>query len=272
MNPTALVLLCTLQQGAPAAAPPAAAPPAAQPAEPAIRLQGVRIRSFTDGAPPAGMDGKAVPMFRGSNINRWRQFQGATIALPLDDTGVLALAGDLATEQEFADLQLHLEFRLPPQREGSSIANADVVLPGGAALVIAESMNRPQRTTSCGAVLDVAAPIAAACFPGGAWQTYDVAYRAARVGADGTVAQPAAVTVLHNGVLVHNNLVLADKAASGPLRLRTRAPGVEVRNLWVRALAEPGAKPAATPAAAPPGSAPPAPPAASPSTAPQATP
>ena len=283
MNPAALVLLCMLQQaepGAPpASAPPASAPPAATPpAEPNIRLQGMRIKSMTDGAPPAGMDGKALPMFRGANASHWRRFQGDAVVLSLDDAGVMALQSDLATVQEFTDLQVHLEFRLPPQRDGSSVANADVVLPGGAALVIAESMNRPQRPTSCGAILDVAAPVAAACFPGGVWQTYDVAYRAARVKPDGTVAQPAAITVLHNGVLVHNNLVLADTAPAGPLRLRARAPGVEVRNLWVRPVTEPAAAaqpPAGKPApdAQPvPAASPAAPPAAPPAASPAASP
>ncbi|MBL9140347.1 MAG: DUF1080 domain-containing protein, partial [Phycisphaerae bacterium] len=192
----------------PASAPPAAAPapadpPALQPAAPrqprgglppGVRAHGVRVQSMTEGADPPGMDGKGVRLFVGPWLGSWTAVHQADkagntpaperVTLVLDASGALLLDRDYATAQEFGDAQIHLEFRIPPLRDGSSACYAELKLAQGCRIVMTDSMNRPQRPNSCGAILDIAAPTTSASLPPGAWQTFDVAYRAARAAAD----------------------------------------------------------------------------------------
>ena len=69
-----------------------------------------------------------------------------------------------------------------------------------------------------------------------------------RVAADGSLASPAAMTVLHNGVLVQNHAVLSgptvfigepEYEAHGerePIMLQDHGNPVSFRNIWVREL------------------------------------
>jgi hypothetical protein len=81
----------------------------------------------------------------------------------------------------------------------------------------------------------------------GEWQTYDIVFTAPRF-KGATLEKPAAVTVLHNGVLVHNATPFwgptqhkqigkyAPEHASGPLRLQDHGNPVRFRNIWIREL------------------------------------
>ena len=51
-------------------------------------------------------------------------------------------------------------------------------------------------------------PMVNACRKPGEWQTYDIIFTAPQFDAEGKVAKPAYVTVLHNGVLVQNHFEL----------------------------------------------------------------
>ena len=55
--------------------------------------------------------------------------------------------------------------------------------------------------------------------PPGEWQTYDIVFHRPRFDAAGKVTSPARMTVLHNGVLVQDNVVL-----SGPTAHQRRPP------------------------------------------------
>ena len=78
-------------------------------------------------------------------------------------------------------------------------------------------------------------------------RSYDIFFKAARFKGD-KLESPAVVTVLHNGVLVHNARPFwgatahraitpyAPSMASGPIRLQDHGIPVHFRNVWVRAL------------------------------------
>jgi hypothetical protein len=208
-----------------------------------VQAQGTRVRSMTEGAEPPGLDGKAYRLLEGAWRQDWirtRAAGGDAATLVLEPDGALRLDDSIATRTLFGDVQIHVEFRIPSQRDGSSISHGELGLPEGSRIVMSDSMNRPQRTNSCGAILDVAAPTAAASLPPGGWQTLDIAYRAPRAAPDGQISEPARVTVLHNGVLVHNGVALPSgaerRALRGPIELAKRSGVLHVRNLWVRAL------------------------------------
>jgi len=83
----------------------------------------------------------------------------------------------------------------------------------------------------------------------GEWQTYDIAFTAPRFGSSGQLEAPATVTVLHNGVLVHDHaafwgptrhrsvLPYSADMARGPLALQDHGNPIRYRNIWIRALA-----------------------------------
>jgi hypothetical protein len=91
-------------------------------------------------------------------------------------------------------------------------------------------------------------PMFNAALPPGEWQSYDIFFRRPRFSRAGALLEPARVTVLHNNVLVQNNVELwgptswleslpyeahADRL---PLALQDHGNPVRYRNIWVRRL------------------------------------
>ena len=91
-------------------------------------------------------------------------------------------------------------------------------------------------------------PLVNVCEEGGKWQSFDIVFRRPRFGKDGAVISPARITVLHNGVLVHDNVAFDGKTVHGkratyevhedklPLMLQDHRQPVRFRNIWVRNL------------------------------------
>ncbi len=91
-------------------------------------------------------------------------------------------------------------------------------------------------------------PLVNASRPPGEWQAYDIVFTAPRFKGDGTVEKPAMVTVVHNGVVVHNATAYqgptehktikpyVPAAAKGPIRLQDHGNPVHFRNIWIRPL------------------------------------
>jgi len=84
-----------------------------------------------------------------------------------------------------------------------------------------------------------------ACRPAGQWQTFDITFRAPRFGSDGKVSENPRITVLHNGIVIHNNVEMPSTTAGGidqtmvkegPLLLQFHGDPVQYRNIWVRKL------------------------------------
>jgi hypothetical protein len=138
---------------------------------------------------------------------------------------------------------LHLEFRLPLMQNasGQSRANSGVYLQGRYEIQVLDSFGQPPEIDGCGAIYGLAPPLRNASRPPLRWQTYDVVFRSARVGGE---QEPARVSVWHNGVVIHNNLVLpavtggaadADTGLPGPLLLQDHGDPVRYRNIWMLA-------------------------------------
>jgi len=84
--------------------------------------------------------------------------------------------------------------------------------------------------------------------PPGAWQSYDITFRGPRFAPDGSLLEPARVSVRHNGVPVHDDVAfvgatrhreVATYAAHGPaapLQLQDHGDPVAFRNVWFRPL------------------------------------
>ena len=80
------------------------------------------------------------------------------------------------------------------------------------------------------------------CAPPTVWQTYDIKFRAARFDNSGNKTENARITVLHNGVMIHDDIELPqqtggpikeNEVAKGPIMLQNHGDPVQFRNVWV---------------------------------------
>lgn len=188
-------------------------------------------------------------LFNGKDVSNWTTREGEPAGWKAED-GVLHVVprtGDIMTVERFTDFFLHLEFRCPdmPEASGQGKGNSGVFLQGRYEIQVLDSygLNVPG-LGDCGAIYNLSAPLVNACLPPMQWQTYDVAFRAPRV-ADGKVVEPARLTILHNGLVIQNNVQLPgvtgapideDVGEPGPLLLQDHGNLVAYRNIWVAPL------------------------------------
>ncbi len=183
------------------------------------------------------------------SMNGWRQRDGEPSEWKLiRATGSARVhAGDAVSEAVAGDFQMHLEFKLPLMADatGQARANSGVYLHGRYEVQVLDSYGLEPGMGDCGAIYSIAPPRVNACLPPEEWQTYDIVFRAPRFDDVGTMTKPAYVTVVHNGIVIHNNVELPhttpggldrEMVAAGPLLLQDHGNDVEYRNIWVRKL------------------------------------
>jgi hypothetical protein len=192
----------------------------------------------------AAPDG-AIILFDGSNTDAWKK--GA-----IDERGLLVtnLSGkkDFETKREdFRGIRLHMEFMTPfkPDARGQGRGNSGVFLPGAWEVQILDSFGLSGEHNECGGLYKEKAPDLNMAYPPLTWQTYDIEYRAGKQESpDGDVIEPTRVTVLHNGVVIHDEVELQPirpgraKEVQGPIMLQDHGNPVFYRNIWVEELTE----------------------------------
>jgi len=234
----ALALLLTACAGAPLAAQPAAQPPPIPvPASPTLSMP-----------PPAD----AVVLFGGADLSNWARTDGAPATWRLAEGAMVAGGGDIMSQEKFQDVQLHLEWMEPdmPQASGQGRGNSGVMLQARYEVQVLDSYGIDEPGTGdCGALYGQYAALVNACRPPLEWQTYDMVFRAPRFNPDGTQAEPARLTVLQNGIVILNNVLVKgincgpldpDLKNPGPLVLQDHGCPVEYRNIWIVHLPESG--------------------------------
>lgn len=149
--------------------------------------------------------------------------------------------GDIMTRDSYRDFRLHVEFLVPEDaRKGQARGNSGVYLQRRYEVQILESFGDPALRNGAGALYTLRAPDVNAAAAPGTWQTYDIAFRAARFeGGDKT--ENARATVWHNGVLIHDDAELPSKTGQGQpegpepgqILLQDHGSKVQFRNLWI---------------------------------------
>jgi hypothetical protein len=106
--------------------------------------------------------------------------------------------------------------------------------------------NKTYADGQAGAVYGQYPPLVNASRPPGQWQSYDIVFHGPRFDKTEKLLRPARVTVLHNGVLVQDNVELSGPTAHGqrppyspqpdrlPLALQDHGQPVRFRNIWIR--------------------------------------
>ena len=205
-------------------------------------------RALPSQPPPKG----AVVLFDGKDLSRWTQRRGGGPATwKTEDGAMIAGGGDIVTKDKFRDFRLHVEFNVPsmPDKRGQARGNSGVYLHGRYEIQVLDSYGpaidppgRPLQKNECGAIYGIAAPRVNATLPPGAWQTYDITFRAPRVGAAGTVSEPPRISVIQNGVKIHDNVAVPapttaglgkPSESEGPVLLQDHGAPVRYRNIWL---------------------------------------
>lgn len=187
----------------------------------------------------------AIVLFDGTSLESWMKRDGTPAAWRVADGAmeVVPGAGDICTRQLFTDHFLHLEFRLSdmPEATGQGKSNSGVFVQGRYEVQVLDSSGLAKPGMGdCGAVYDQYAPLTNACLPALQWQAYDVIFRAPRCEGK-VVKERARLTVLLNGVVIHNNVELPGVTGApsdtnvqlpGHLRLQDHGNTVWYRNIW----------------------------------------
>lgn len=213
----------------------------------------------TPGAQPGQPSSDAVVLFDGKDLSKWTSAKLGTAAFTLSSKPapwkvadgyfeVVPRSGDIATKEKFGDVQLHVEWMEPAGIAGSSQArgNSGIFLMGLFEIQVLDSYrSRTYADGQAGAMYGQWPPLVNAVRRPGEWQTYDIVFEAPQFSGD-QLRRPAAMTVLLNGVLLHNHKTEMGPTiyrqvpkyvagpSEGPIILQDHGSPVRYRNIWVR--------------------------------------
>jgi hypothetical protein len=194
----------------------------------------------TVGAPPSD----ATILFSGKDLSAW---QGGD-KWEIKDGYAITRKGDIRTKESFGDCQLHVEFCTPSKivGRGQGRGNSGIFLSDRYEVQVLDSFdNTTYFDGQCGAIYKQSPPMVNVCRKPGEWQSYDILYTAPRFEGE-TLKTPAYITVLQNGVVIHNHFEIKgntffDRPASytahplkQPIHLQFHGNDTMFRNIWIR--------------------------------------
>jgi hypothetical protein len=202
----------------------------------------VRVSPTIGEKPPA----EAIVLFNGKNFKHWKhtteKFAGKPIQWVLLKNGAMEVRkgkGSIVTKKKFNNFKLHIEFRTPfmPNARGQGRGNSGVYLQERYEVQVLDSYGLEGKDNECGGIYKIGAPLVNMCAPPTQWQTYDITFYA-----PDDEKKNAQVTVVHNGVTIHDELELP-KPTGGALDSDINNPGgiylqdhgnpVQYRNIWL---------------------------------------
>ena len=194
-------------------------------------LQPVKRVSPTQGA---AAPANAIVLFDGHGTDRLKDAK-------VTPEGLLQVGTE--TKDVFQNFTLHGEFQIPymPTARGQGRGNSGFYLQKRYEVQVLDSFGLELKFNDCGSLYRFKAPDLNMSFPPLRWQTYDINFTGARFSADGQKCCKAQITVRHNGVVVHNQLVLENKTGGGspegpnplPILFQNHKNPVRYRNIWI---------------------------------------
>ena len=209
--------------------------------------------AVTPPSTPDGAPSDAVVLFDGRDLSHWTRAAsgGSEPARWKIESGYIEVVpgtGDIASREKFGDCQLHIEWATPPDVRGESQerGNSGVFLMGRYEIQVLDSYGNPTYADGqAGAIYGQWPPLVNATRPPGQWQAYDIIFEAPRFQGEKLI-RPAYVTVLLNGVLLHDHQQIMGptvhralahyvaQPAEESLVLQDHGNPVRFRNIWVR--------------------------------------
>lgn len=199
----------------------------------------------------------AIILFDGKDMTKWVMAADGSAARWKLQNGIMTIDttnGDIQTSQKFGDCQLHVEFRLPADAKSSpnrdNAGNSGILMQERYEVQIFDSYRNEvplYANGQIGSIYKQVIPLANASSKPGEWNVFDIYYTAPRFRSNGSVAKPAYITLVHNGVLTLNHFEIQgtiqyigipryevhDKAS---VRLQSHKSPVSFRNIWIREL------------------------------------
>ena len=217
----------------------------------------VNVPLVTPGVINADAPSDATILYNGRGLGAFQKKDGSPAGGRIDADGAVTDikgSGDLITKEAFGNCQLHIEFREPAEvkSSGQGRGNSGVYIMGKYEIQVLDSYNNPTYSNGqAGAVYKQHVPLVNASRKPGEWQSYDIIFTAPKFKENGELESPARVTVMHNGVLIQNNVTILgttdwvmkpkyEKHASKlPLMLQDHGDDgnpISYRNIWIRNL------------------------------------
>ena len=153
--------------------------------------------------------------------------------------------GSIMTRRKIdGHVKLHVEFRVPymPKATGQGRGNSGVYLQGRYEVQVLDSYGLDSKDNDCGGIYGIAKPLVNACKAPTVWQSYDVDFHAPKF-VDGKKAEPGRISVVHNGIKIHDDVKLTkdnttaglggDPSTPGPIMLQDHGNPVQFRNIWL---------------------------------------
>ncbi|MDI5975415.1 family 16 glycoside hydrolase [Amycolatopsis magusensis] len=193
-----------------------------------------------------------VALFNGSNLDSWEKRSGGAATWPVSGGSMESLGGDIRTKQKFGDFKLHAEWlepQYPSNVTGQARGNSGVFLQERYEVQVLDSYgDTTLAADEAGSIYSKRAPDSNPAAAPGTWQTYDITFRAARFDGAGKKIANARVTVVWNGVVVHNDVEIDGVTGSASLPEGPTPEAVYLqdhgdagenprfRNLWIEPL------------------------------------
>ncbi len=201
---------------------------------------------ITDSAPPAN----AVVLFDGTGFDQWQNSKGGPVQWDItgDAIQVKPGTGAIRTKKGFGDCQLHIEWSAPIEVEGTGQkrGNSGVFLMSNYEVQVLDCFdNTTYPDGQAGAIYGQYPPMFNVSRAPGHWQSYDIIFRRPRFNEDGSLNRPGRMTVLHNGVVIQDNVEIQGATAHKtsalykvhpdklPIVLQDHSDLVRFRNIWV---------------------------------------
>lgn len=194
----------------------------------------------------------AIVLFDGTNLDQWQSKDGSPAKWKISDQHMTVVpgTGEIITKDSFGDCQLHIEWRTPAivKGEGQLRGNSGVFLQSRYEVQVLDNYNnKTYPNGQASAIYKQHIPLVNACKKPGEWQSYDIIFKAPRFNEDGIKISSGSLTVLHNGVLVQNNVEIKGTTeyiglpknpahGTAPLFLQDHGDLVSYRNIWLRKL------------------------------------
>ena len=155
--------------------------------------------------------------------------------------------GNIISKEGFGDHKLHIEFKLPymPFASGQGRANSGVYLQGRYEVQVLDSFGLEGEDNECGGIYQVSKPAVNMCLPPLQWQTYDITFKAPRFDSAMKKVANARITIVHNGIVIQDNVELPkvtggaidnNEARLGGVMLQDHGNPIQFRNIWVEKL------------------------------------
>jgi hypothetical protein len=181
----------------------------------------------------------------GLGFSRWTA-GSKPVGWPRSDGVMTVGKGNLLTNDMYQNFRMHAEFRvpqMPKDKKGQARGNSGFYIQERYEVQVLDSYGLESQKNDCAALYKFKAPDRNMCRMPEQWQSYDIEFHGAVFDGSRKVKK-ARISVWHNGVLVHNNVVLNNKTGAGkkegpepgPIKLQDHGNPVSFRNIWIEPL------------------------------------